>query len=387
MSIVQNIACPECQANNHDRTSAHLMVFADGAMFCNRSHLHKSRKTFYVPPNGDDPILSAGISGKIKYTVEQYNSLKREGKLDNPTVRAVAIGGMRNQDAYTVMNDKERAAIEAEWALDVGYFGQLKFKNLVSRGIKGPIAKFYGVRVGLDSNQQVERHYYPRFDDGKQVGAKCRTLPKDFHLGTLGRMWGDGDLFGMNTIQTVIDAGRRQDTLILTGGECDAMAAQQMLMMAQEGTKYAGQWYHIWSGMKGELAIKEIIHNKEAINRFKRVLVAYDDDEVGNKMCMDVARLFRGKTMKIQMPQGCKDANDCLMNGRHKEFVEAFWKPIEVFQGGTLKRVASLIRDALKTPEMGQSWPWESMNSLTFGIRPHALYVIGAGTGVNNSAV
>jgi len=363
------------------------MRFADGAYLCNRSHFHATGLPYYVAPNGDDPILTAGIDGKIKYTPDQFVTLTDEGKLDNPIVKAMALSGMRQQDAWAFYSEDERSVVEEDWKHDEVYFNHLKIKNLVSRGIKGPIAKFYNVRVGLDSHNQVERHYYPRYDESKQfIGAKCRTLPKDFHLGTLGKMWGEGLMFGQNTLQDVLDGGRRKDKLIICGGELDAMAAQQMLVEAQAGTKYAGQHYHIWSPFKGEMAIKEIIAQKEEIAKFKQVLVAFDNDEVGQKMNGDVARLFRGKAMKIQYPAGCKDANECLQEGRHKEFVEAFWNPVEVFAGGgKIKRVSALIKEALKTPEMGQDWPWPSMNHLTFGIRPHGLYVMGAGTGVGKT--
>ena len=385
MAIVQNLPCPSCQETGHDRSGDHLMVFADGAKLCNRAHFHKDGLKLYVAPDGEDPILAAGIDGNIKYTADQFNTLLEEGKLDNPAVRAIAIGGMRQRDAYEVMKPSEREAVEREWQLDADHFDTLKIKNLVTRAISGHTAKFYNVRVGLDANGKVERHYYPYYESGKLVGAKCRTLPKSFMFGTLGKVWGDGMLFGQSTLQSVLSEGRRLDTLVITGGECDAMAAQQMLLESQKGTSYEGKHFHVWSVMKGEQAIKEILHNKEQISRFQKILVCFDDDEVGDKMNRDVARLFRGKTKKIAMPSGCKDPNQCLMEGRHKEFVDAFWKPVDVFQGGTLKRIGDLVEDALKTPEMGASWPWPSITPLTFGIRDYALYVLGAGTGVGKT--
>jgi twinkle protein len=244
---------------------------------------------------------------------------------------------MRQADAYAVMTDEEKLRMEEEWNLDVEYFNSLKIKNLVSRHIRGEIAKFYNVRVGCSSDGTVSRHYYPRYSQGAIIGAKCRTLPKDFTAGTLGRTWGAGELFGQNTLQDVLNSGRRKDTLILVGGECDAMAAQQILLESQKGTQWEGKFFHVWSPMKGEHCIQEILDNKEEIAKFKKILVAFDADETGEKLNKDVARLFRGKAMKLQYPSGCKDANSCLVHSKGKEFVDAFFNPVEVFGGGKLK--------------------------------------------------
>lgn len=385
MAIIRNEACPSCQETGHDKTANHLIVFDDGARYCAKKHFHKNGEVLYIAPDGEDPVLKAKLDGKTKFTPEQFRKLQEEGKLDSATVRAVVLGGMRQGDAWEVMTAQERQQLEEDWRLDMEYFSKLPIKNLISRHIKGEIAKFYNVRAGCDEQGKVQRHYYPRYSGGQLIGAKCRTLPKDFKHGTLGRTWGKGELFGQHTLQSVLDAGRRFDTLLLVGGECDAMAAQQMLLASQEGTSWAGKYFHVWSPMKGEACLQEILDNKEIINKFKRVIVGFDGDEAGEKLNKDVARLFRSKAMKLQYPAGYKDANACLMHGRHKEFVDAFFNPVEVFGGGKLKRISDLAEEAKKTPEMGLSWPWPSMNKLTFGIRPYTMYVFGAGTGVGKT--
>lgn len=385
MSIIRNEQCPECHASGHDNTGNHLLTFEDGAKFCSHEEYHKSGKKLYIAPDGSDPIKDAKLDGNTRFTIDQFKTLAAEGRLDNPTVRAITLKGMKNQDAFTVMTEAEQELVRVDWELDSGYFSQLKTKNLISRHIKGQIAKFYNVRVGTDAKGEVTRHYYPRYDEELWVGAKCRTLPKDFKYGALGRLWGKGELFGQHTLQAVLAGGRHMDTLVLKGGECDAMAAQQMLLDAADGTKYAGKFFHIWSVMKGEKCIEEILANKDIIGSFKKIIVGFDDDEVGQALNKDVARLFRGKVKKLVYPPGCKDANACLMKGKHKEYVDAFFNPQEVFGGGKLKRVSEIAERAKVTPIMGLSWPWPEMNKLTYGIRPHTLYVFGAGTGVGKT--
>lgn len=387
MAIINNIPCPACQKNGHDKSGNHLMIFEDGAGYCSRGHFHDNGKPYYQSPEGGLEITELPITGNIKYTVSQFKELVKDGKLSDPKLRAIAIGGMRMADRWEVFNDDERAEQLAEWEADVEWFLTLKRKNLVSRHIRGDICALYDVRVGHDEAGTVSRHYYPRFESGKLVGAKCRTLPKDFKFGHLGKLFGDQDLFGMNTLTTILDKGRRMDTLLITGGELDAMAAQQMLLDAATGD-WKGKPYHVWSINKGEACLQEIVANRENINRFKKIIWGFDGDEVGQKLNQQAARMFPGKSYVLEYPAGCKDANKALMAGKAKEFVDAWFNAKssdEVF-ASQIKSMGS-IRAQLKEamPEPGLSWPWPSLNKVTLGIRKHQMYVIAAGSGVGKT--
>lgn len=325
MAIVRNEPCPACQEMGHDARGNHLMVFEDGGKYCSHAHWHKDGLPLYIAPDGSNPILDMDIKGDIKYTPDQFKELEESGKLNDDMVRAVALSGMRQRDRWKVSTEEERQAMLKEKDLDQKYFEGLKVRNLVDRHIPGAIAKFYNVRVGLSPEGKTARHYYPIYslDTGEWVGAKCRTLPKDFYSGHLGFLGFDNQLFGQHTMSDVLASGERMMTLLLVGGECDAMAAQTMLLNSRKGTKWEGHYFHVWSPTKGECALQEIINNKEEIKKFKKIIVCFDNDEVGNKMNREVAKIFRGKTMRLQLPSGCKDPNDCLKQGREKEFVDA----------------------------------------------------------------
>lgn len=388
MAIIQNVPCPMCQKNGHDKSGNHLMIFEDGAGYCNRGHFHDSGRPYYHAPEGGIDITEMEITGQIKYTPKQFRSMEAEGKLNDPKLRAIALGGMRMADRYEVMTDEERAALHAEWDMDVEWFLTLKRKNLVSRHIRGDICAIYDVRVGHDEDGKVNRHYYPRHELGKLVGAKCRTLPKEFAFGHLGKLFGKQDLFGMHTLSHVLDKGRRKDILMIVGGELDALAAQQMLLDSAKGTKWEGIPFHVWSVNKGEQCLEEIIDNREHIDQFKKVIWAFDNDEVGMNQNKQAARLFAGKSYIFEYPVGCKDANKCLMAGKSREFVDAWFNvkaADEIFQS-PIKSLASL-KDQLKAarPEQGLSWPWPKLNKITLGIRKHQLFIIGAGSGVGKT--
>jgi twinkle protein len=360
------------------------MVFSDGGKFCNRAHWHENGQTYYVPPDADDPILDMEINGNIKYTPDQFKELCKEGKLDSPVLRSLALAGMRGQDRWDVSTEEERQHMLQERELDHEYFERLKIKNLVTRHIKGQIAKLYNVRVGHNQDGKVDKHLYPQYDlSGNWKGAKCRTLPKDFKYGHLGWLWGEGLLFGQYTMSDILSRGGRKDTLLLVGGECDAMAAQQMLWESRADTKWKDVPFHVWSPNKGECSLQEIIAQKSEINQFKKIILCFDSDETGRTLTRSVAKLFRGKVFKIQLPGTCKDPNDCLKQGKEKEFVDSWWNPTDPFEGGVVAS-ANKYRDKAKLqPTMGKSWPWPDLDPVTYGIRENSLYVFGAGTGVN----
>lgn len=388
MAIMQNVGCPECIRNGHDSTMNHLMVFEDGAGYCNRGHFHASGKPYYQSAEGGTPMTELPINGSIKYTPSQFKELVTSGKLDDPKMRAIALGGMRVIDRLQVMNAEERAELDAEWELDVKHFESLSIRDLVSRHISGVYCKFYNVRVGLDADRKVARHYYPRYEQGKLVGAKCRTLPKDFKSGHLGKLCGAQDLQGMQTVSAVMDSGRRKDILLIVGGELDMIAAQQMLHQSQKGTKYEGAYFHVWSPNKGETCIQEMIDNRQYIEQFPKVIWGLDNDEAGQEATKQLCRLFQGRSYILEYPSGCKDANKALMAGKAAEFVDSWWKakPADEVFPSQIKAVNS-FRDTLKEalPDVGLSWPWPSLNKITLGIRKHLLIVIGAGSGVGKT--
>ena len=388
MPIIRNEPCPACQENGHDKSGDHLIVFDDNARYCSRAHFHTSGQPLYIAPDGDDPVLTARLDGTTKFTIDQYKALEAEGRISSDTVRAVVLGGMRQKEAWELMTPDEQSKLEGEWAMEMLLFSTLKVKNLISRHIKGQYAKLYDIRVGVDSSGDIVRHYYPIYINHNLVGAKCRTLPKDFRSGRLGRTWGKTDLFGMQTCQQVMDTGRRKDTLMVCGGELDAPAAQQMLVESQAGTKYANTLFHVWSVTKGEACLDEILSNKGAINQFKRIIWAFDADEVGLQMSRKCARLFPEKSFIMKYPNGCKDANQCLMTGNAVGFVDGWWNPADPHEGSRVKSIAQ-IADELKAgaPAMGKSWPWPSLNKMTLGKRDHQLYVVGAGSGVGKTEV
>lgn len=387
MAIVNNHPCPKCQEVGRDSRGNHLLEFEDGGMYCPRSDLHSDGNTYYVKGSGSiiEELMKQEVTGSVKYSVKQFKALEKEGKFDNPSVRALALQGMKTKDRWEVATEKEREDMLGKLKYDMDYFNQLPVRNLVTRGIRGDVARRFDVHVGLDLEGKVSRHYYPVHNmDGSWRGAKCRTLPKDFGYDVLGWTWGKTMMFGqVASYEDLKSKGGRKKRLLITGGECDAMAAWQMLTDADSTKSYV---YHVWSPVHGEKAMDDIVNNKEAIDQFDEIIAGFDDDPVGRMYNVKLSRLFRGKVKFLVYPKGCKDANDCLIQGRASEFVDAWFNPVERMSESTVKTVDDLYDKALTTPEMGLNWFAPKLNAITIGIRLNMLFVIGAGSGVGKTA-
>lgn len=394
--IIKNEPCFQCRENGHDKTGNHLIRFEDGGGYCSRGHFHKSGKPYYEQAGTALPVGELPITGDIKYSPGEFRTMEAEGKLRDPLLRALALGGMRMADRWEVMTEDEQDDKQAEWDREVEWFGTLKRSHLISRSIHGVIAALYNIRVGHDEGGKVARHYYPRYEKGEIVGAKCRTLPKDFNFGHLGKLFGEQDLFGMQILKKIADSGQKRNMCLLVGGELDVAAAQQMFVKELNGLEELGgltnldgkKLFHVYGPNKGEQAIEEFIKAKPFLSTFKTIVTGFDADETGEKMNRELARLMRGTGVTIKnmvQPHGCKDANDALKAGRDQEFVNAVFNAQESQVKGKLKRVSDVREKARQMVEMGKNYWLSGFNKVTFGIRLHYLSVWGAGTGVGKT--
>lgn len=385
MAIVRNLPCPKCRETGHDTDGNHLLVFEDQGQFCPKSQYHKSGETYYKKKGDKNPVFEYDINGKVKYSREEFFELQNDGKLSDPVVRLLALSGMKEETRYAVMFDTEQQELEDHWAREVKHFNMLKTKDLVTRGIRGDIAKLYNVRIGSDDKGRTARHYYPVYDQEMKIqGAQCRNLPKDFRFGNLGRTWGKNKLFGQNTVREVCKSGTRKQELLIVGGACDAMAAQQMLCESQDGTRYEGKLYHVWSVMKGEAGLIELVNNIKAIKKFKKIIFCFDNDKAGMELSKKACRLLKDRAVVLTLPDGCNDPNQVLLDDRGQEFVDAWWKADRP-QVSQIKTVAELEKEAKMPMLMGLNFPWMSVTEMTLGIRAHNLYTIGGGSGTGKT--
>lgn len=241
---------------------------------------------------------------------------------------------------------------------------KLPILELTDRGISRDVAAFYGVRAERNAiTGDIEKHYYPYYHGSNLVGYKIRNV-KDKKFGAIGTIKGV-DFFGSTKI------GNGGKMLIVTEGECDAMAVTQML-------RTQGKSYRVISLPNGANA-GSVKQHLELLEKFDKVILALDQDEPGKRAAKTISELLSPGRVSI-MSMSEKDPNAMLIAGKAKEFYQAMWNATEYRPDGIVG-VDDILDEALKPVERGLSWPWPTLTEKTFGRRRKELYGFGAGSG------
>jgi len=195
----------------------------------------------------------------------------------------------------------------------------IPFRGWKDRGITRVTSAKYGVHTEVVGATDVVARYYPSYRDGKIVGYKKRSCPKDFF--SIGSVKATNELFG----QSVFEAGQKY--LVITTGEEDAMSFAEVLRSNSNGQEF---WTPCVSVTCGDGSIiKQFKANFEYINSFEKVILAFDNDESGQKHLEEAARLISpGKAFIAKFPSDVKDASDLLRQNRISELKQVFWKAV-----------------------------------------------------------
>jgi len=244
-------------------------------------------------------------------------------------------------------------------------FIQSEPRYIKSRGLSEETCKKFAYGVGEYNGSFCHVANY-RDADGKIVAQKIRMPGKDFRM--IGKptalygehLWRDGGRF-----------------ITVTEGEIDALSVSQA---------FGNKWpvVSIPTGAKG--AAKAIARSIEFLEKFDAVHLCFDSDEPGRAAAAECALLLTpGKAKIVSLP--CKDANECLVEGKVKELVNAVYgaktyRPDGVVCGEDLFERVMTDRTVESVP-----YPWDGMNDLAHGIRQGELVTLCSGTGVGKSSV
>ena len=300
---------------------------------------------------------------------------------DNGSTKCYSCGKFtRSSEASIIMPEcvddvsEKPSFAETELLLRTGNYGAIP-----ERGITQATAEKYGV---LHTDAKTYFSYHAADERHIPLAAKIKkpdsiTIREDgtekrkknmFNLGD----WANAPLFG----QHLFTEGGRYITIV--EGEFDALAAFQM-----QGSKYPV--VSIKSGASGALA--DCKANYEWLDTFENIVICFDGDEAGVVAAKKVAELFGGKSKVVKHTNGCKDANDYLMENKEKDFTAAFWAAEKYTPDGILNG-ASLWDEVCQPLETAAcSYPWAELNKLTYGIREGELVTLTAGSGLGKSAV
>ena len=255
------------------------------------------------------------------------------------------------------------------------YMKESNYAEIIDRNISEQTCKKFGVTVKMDNMGTITNHYYPYHDtQGAKIATKTRyTKLKEFSI--QGNTKNSG-LFGEHLFS-------KNKYCIITEGELDCLSAYQMMLKGNYHTPVVS----IKNGISS--AVKDIKTSLEWLeNNFDNVIINFDNDEQGRVGAMKVAELFSpGKCKVMHLPEGFKDASDCLTKNKIQIYNKTFWDA-KVFAPDGIINANTLLDDVLKpiTKSFVQ-YPFEGLNKITYGLRPSELVTFTAGSGLGKTQV
>lgn len=265
-------------------------------------------------------------------------------------------------------NYKKESAIEDEAPKKaVTGLPRKAMPGLDARGLDATTINKYQVTISQNEESNGEA-IFPRFKNEEHVANQVRLKDKQFRVE--GSIKG-AELFGQHLFQP---GGK---SVTLTEGYYDALAAYQL----------TGSRYPNVGVMSSSSAKREIIDNFEWINSFEKIVINFDNDEVGQKAAKEVAQLFTPGQVCIMKLERAKDANDYLMQGLIKEYVNEWWRAAPFMPDGL--KMGTQLWDDIKSHKVPHSvpYPWKDLNKQTYGIRRSEVVLLTAETGVGKTSI
>ena len=244
------------------------------------------------------------------------------------------------------------------------------------RKVSQDVYNEYGVRYAANGETGLpEIIYYPYYEgSGRTImGYKVRNLPKDFapSVGTIGK-----NLFGVNT------RNPKNDRLLLTEGEEDALAAREML------TGAAIDVMSVPNGAKGVNSIK--VH-AEMLSEYTTIYLCFDQDDDGKVGVEEhgdwLSTLVKEvKILKLDDSMG-KDPSDFLKSGFQTSFRAAF-KVAELYEPeGIVNGCDISISSLLEPLPEGATIPFDGLQEKLHGLRKAEILTVCAGSGIGKSTL
>lgn len=338
--FLRHEACPQCGSKDN------LAVYDDGSYFCFSYCGYKS------------------VSEEYKELLEASKGAHKKGKKT-----------MENTEQEKPLSQKP--AITLSQAAEIKEETSVKAKGF--RGIKDETYSYFGVRHKFDEETgEVTEQYYPITQYGELTGYKIREVPKNFR--SIGRTGADCDLFG----QFRFNRGGKY--IIITEGECDMLAAYEML---KDYNKSRGSEFEIAvvSPTTGAQSKKQIAAQYKFLDTFENIVLSFDNDKAGQEAIDKLLPVLPKGKVKI-MKMRLKDANQYLEEGKQKEFIQDFYNAEKRVPVGVLPSGGLYDRIIQQTEIARVPFPpfMKKLNDMFIGGMPLGyIFNIAADTGVGKT--
>lgn len=278
------------------------------------------------------------------------------------------VQGNNNNTTMSDIPTTEQTSLNTDERRELSQWGvEGDISALPKRGISEETCRKWDYRVGVHNGKPVQIANY-RNQAGNVVAQKLRYPNKDFLF------LGDTKAVGLYGQHLWRDGGKM---VVVTEGEIDALSVS----LLQDN-----KWpvVSVPNGSNG--AAKAIRKNLEWLEKFEKVIFMFDMDEPGKKAVAECAPLLSvGKAYVATLP--CKDANECLVQGKGADVISAMWGAKQ-FRPDGIVGATEMWEAVINTPNIKSvPYPWAGMNRITKGCREGEIMTITAGSGIGKSQV
>lgn len=240
-----------------------------------------------------------------------------------------------------------------------------EYRALDKRGLTEKTCRRWSIQVGELSGKKVTICNY--LDEDRNVVSQKIRFPANPDGSKEMVVTGEGTL---GLYGKWLWAGFPRDTLVITEGEPDAASCDQV-----SGGQYAS--VSIQNGAKA--AKKAILKDLKWISEFKKVIIAFDNDEPGREATAEcVAALPPGKAYILELP--VKDANDMLKEGNGGALLKAI-NNAKQYRPECLVNAMDLIEEAMEDPVIGLPFWDPRFTEASHGRKIGTVITMGAGVG------
>ncbi|HEY3524976.1 MAG TPA: DnaB-like helicase C-terminal domain-containing protein [Nitrososphaeraceae archaeon] len=234
------------------------------------------------------------------------------------------------------------------------------FGPLMHRRISKKTCEFFNYQTGLYNGLSVEIANYGQ--DCQQI----RTKDKNFKfIGDTSKLtlWGK-EKWSNNS-----------RNIIITEGQIDCMSIAE----AQDC-----KWPVVSLPNGASSAKKSLEGELDWLLGFESIILCFDNDEAGVAARESVIHLFPPGKLKISSLSE-KDANDCLVKGKHEELIRIPFTAQEYRPDGIIWGHELNWQEFRKPKPRGLSIPYPILDDMIRGLKDSRIYTVYAGTGLGKS--
>lgn len=243
---------------------------------------------------------------------------------------------------------------------------EYEVQALSKRGIGEGTAELWKCGYGTHRGEKCQVFAY-RDGKGRTVAMKLKFAGKKFEI------VGDAKKMSLYGQWLWRDKGRM---VVVTEGELDALAVSQI---------QNDKWPVVSIPNGVSSAAKAVSAASEWLEGFDKVVLLFDDDEVGRAAALEAAAVLSPGKAYIATIPGYKDADEALMAGDSRKVVDAIWsakvwRPDEIVDADAVwsRLLAMDHTHGLPIPHSG-------LDHALMGLRPAEITLIVAGTGAGKS--